>query len=111
MARFPFQKLADYFTVPNPLDVPSVKAVLTENTLGAAAPTIPIYDYHAKTDDIPVAPDDTMVRNWCGKAPQCTLCATRSLDMSRKASCGSRPPSTHLSDRLAGRPAKSSCTR
>ena len=40
LAHFLFQKLADYSTVPDPLDVPSVKAVLTEDTLGAAAPDV-----------------------------------------------------------------------
>lgn len=111
LARFPFQKLADYFTVPNPLDVPSVKAVLTENTLGAAAPTIPIYDYHAKTDDIPVAPDDTMVRNWCGQGA--TVYVVRDPVVGHVEEGVVRLPSAvdYLSDRLAGRPAKSSCTR
>ena len=75
LAHFLFQKLADYPTVPDPLDVPSVKAVLTEYTLGAAAPTTPIYDYHAKTDGVDVGPDDTMVRNWCSQGADSGHCA------------------------------------
>jgi hypothetical protein len=110
LAHFLFQKLADYSTVPDPLDVPSVKAVLTEDTLGAAAPTIPIYDYHAKTDGVDVGPDDTMVRNWCSQGA--TVDIVRDPVVGHVAEGIARLPSAvdYLSDRFAGKPAKSSCT-
>ena len=110
LAHFLFQKLADYSTVPDPLDVPSVKAVLTEDTLGAAAPTTPIYDYHAKTDGVDVGPDDTMVRNWCSQGA--TVDIVRDPVVGHVAEGIMRLPSAvdYLSDRFAGKPAKSSCT-
>jgi Secretory lipase len=68
LAEFPFKKLTDYTTVPDPLSVPSVAAVLRKNTLGTAAPAAPIYDYHADTDEIvPVGQDNTLVKDWCAK--------------------------------------------
>jgi hypothetical protein len=90
--------------------VPSVKAVLTEDTLGAAAPTIPIYDYHAKTDGLAVGPDDTMVRNWCSQGA--TVDIVRDPVVGHVAEGIVRLPSAvdYLSDRFAGKPAKSSCT-
>jgi hypothetical protein len=67
-ASFAFKKLADYSIVPDPLNVPSIARVLKLNTLGATAPTIPIFNYHAEGDEIvPVGQDNTLVRTWCRK--------------------------------------------
>jgi hypothetical protein len=66
LTSFAFKKLADYSTVPDPLAVPRVRAVLKANTLGSAAPAVPVFDYHANTDEIvPAAQDDAMVKAWC----------------------------------------------
>ncbi len=67
LLMFPFKKIADYSTVPNPFAVPSIAAVLKEDTLGQAVPTsAPIYDYHGDADKIvPVTQDNTLVSNWC----------------------------------------------
>lgn len=68
LTSFPFKKLADYSTVPDPLAVPRVRAVLKANTLGSAAPSVPVFDYHANTDEIvPVAQDDALVKAWCSR--------------------------------------------
>jgi hypothetical protein len=68
LGDFAFRTLKSDSTVASPLTVPSVVAVLRENTLGASAPTMPIFDYHADTDEVvPVAQDTTAVRAWCAK--------------------------------------------
>jgi hypothetical protein len=68
LTGFAFKRLSDYTNVPDPLSVPSVAAVLKKDTLGAAAPSAPVYDYHADTDEIvPVGQDDTLVKNWCAE--------------------------------------------
>ncbi|MGI5324346.1 lipase family protein [Actinomadura nitritigenes] len=68
LTSFPFKKLADFSTVPDPLAVPRVRAVLKANTLGSAAPAVPVFDYHANTDEIvPVAQDDALVKAWCSR--------------------------------------------
>jgi len=66
LGQFAFRSLNQDTTVTDPLAVPSVAAVLQQNTLGATAPATPVYDYHANTDEIvPVAQDNTLVGNWC----------------------------------------------
>lgn len=63
-----FKKLADGSTVADPLNHPPVKAVLDLNKLGKAAPSTPIYNYHAITDEIvPVGQADTLVSDWCAE--------------------------------------------
>ena len=66
LGQFAFRDLNQDTTVSDPLGVPSVATVLQQDTLGAAAPSTPVYDYHANTDEIvPVAQDNTLVGNWC----------------------------------------------
>jgi hypothetical protein len=66
LSSFAFRHLSGDTTVPDPLAVPSVAAALRKDTLGAHAPTTPIYDYHADTDEIvPVTQDNTLVSDWC----------------------------------------------
>ncbi len=68
LAQFPLRSLNQDTTVSDPLNVPSVAAVLQQNTLGATAPATPVYDYHADTDEIiPVGQDNTLVDNWCSQ--------------------------------------------
>lgn len=66
LTHFAFRKLAQDTTVADPLAVPSVAAALERNHLGVSgAPTIPVYDYHANTDEIvPVAQDNAFVAAW-----------------------------------------------
>lgn len=68
LAGFAFRRLAQDTTVSEPLSVRSVAAVLREDTLGDRAPSVPVYDYHADTDEIvPAGQDDTLVRDWCAR--------------------------------------------
>ena len=52
LAAFPLHKLATDTTTPDPLDFPPIAAVLKTDTMGAAAPDMPVYDYHANGDEI-----------------------------------------------------------
>jgi hypothetical protein len=68
LPAFLFRELSQDTTAADPLGVPSVAAVLRENTLGKAAPATPVYDYHADTDEIvPVGQDDTLAKDWCAR--------------------------------------------
>jgi hypothetical protein len=68
LGGFALKTLSSDSTTRTPLTVPSVAAVLQVNTLGASAPKMPIFDYHADTDEVvPVAQDTTAVRAWCAK--------------------------------------------
>lgn len=73
LTSFAGKSLSSDTNVADPLSVPSVKAVLDADKLGANAPATPIYDYHALTDEIvPVAQDDTLVASWCAQGATVT---------------------------------------
>ncbi|EFC86008.1 Triacylglycerol lipase [Parafrankia sp. EUN1f] len=112
LVRFAFRKLADHTTVRDPLAIPSVARVLAANTLGAAAPTMPIYDYHADTDEIvPVAQDNTLVSRWC--AAGATVHTVRDLigEHALEAIVRQNDKLAFLSDRFGGRAPTNTCPR
>ena len=108
MAHFLFQKLADTHRAR-----PAGRAVgqgrLTEHPRRGRTHH-PDLHYHAKTDGVDVGPDDTMVRNWCSQGA--TVDIVRDPVVGYVAEGIMRLPSAvdYLSDRFAGKPAKSSCT-
>ncbi|MFD0684454.1 lipase family protein [Actinomadura fibrosa] len=111
LIQFPFKRLAQFSTVPDPLAVPRVQAVLKTNTMGAAAPTTPIFNYHANTDEIvPVGQDDQLVKNWCAKGA--TVQTVRDAIGEHAAEMLLRNNDTlaFLSDRYAGKPAVNTCS-
>ncbi|MET9490766.1 lipase family protein [Nocardia sp. NPDC006630] len=62
---FPFRRLTDLSVVADPLRDPRLANLLRDNSLGASAPTMPIYNYHALTDEIiPVTQSDNLVAEW-----------------------------------------------
>ncbi|MEO5873499.1 MAG: lipase family protein [Streptosporangiaceae bacterium] len=110
LSKFAFKKLSAYSTVADPLAVPSVRAVLRINTMGSAAPTAPIFNYHANTDEIvPVRQADQLVKDWCtkGATVQTTRAAIgeHALEMVFK----SDQVVAFLADRYAGKPPKNTC--
>jgi hypothetical protein len=66
---FGFRKLSRDTTVADPLSMPAIAQVLTLNRLGiTGAPQIPIYDYHAVTDEVvPVGQDNDTMQSWRAK--------------------------------------------
>lgn len=60
---YPYQHMSDYTTVPDPLVLPSVSAVIEADRLGKATPTAPVYIYHSVADElIPIAGPDARAR-------------------------------------------------
>ncbi|MEV5303481.1 lipase family protein [Amycolatopsis methanolica] len=55
LTNYAFKKISDY-TTSNPLDTPAWQARLAENKLGAAPPRVPVFQYHAGTDEIVATP-------------------------------------------------------
>ncbi|HEX2316519.1 MAG TPA: lipase family protein [Thermomonospora sp.] len=110
LTQFAFKRLSQYSTVPDPLAVPSVRAVLRLNTMGAAAPAAPIFNYHANTDEIvPVGQANQLVKDWCAKGATVhtvrSLIGEHALEMLRR----NGEVLTFLSDRFADKPAKNTC--
>jgi secretory lipase len=110
LTSFAFQKLSGYTTVPDPLSVPSVAAVLKANTLGGAAPAAPIYDYHAIPDEIvPVAQDDALVATWCSMHVKVQKVRDLFAEHNIEELAGADNALAFLADRFAGKPAPSTC--
>lgn len=64
----PTGHFADYTTIPDPLNNPTVTAVgpLISLPSSGETPTINMFVYHSQTDElIPIAGADAMVSNWC----------------------------------------------
>ncbi|WP_433178398.1 lipase family protein [Actinoallomurus sp. CA-150999] len=107
---FAFKRLADYTTVPDPLSVPSVAAMLQKNTMGAAAPVAPVYDYHANTDEIvPVAQADAVARAWCAKGATVQVVRDAVGEHALEALVRGGDALSYLADRFAGRTPPDTC--
>jgi len=107
---FPFKRLAEFSKVPDPLSVPSVAAMLKQNTMGAAAPATPIFNYHANTDEIvPVGQADTLAKAWCARGASVQIVRDAIGEHALEALVRGNDAMTFLDDRFAGKKAPSSC--
>ncbi|NEA21925.1 lipase family protein [Actinomadura bangladeshensis] len=110
LTGFAFKRLADYSTVPDPLSVPSVAATLKKNTMGAAAPAAPVFNYHANTDEIvPVGQANTLVKAWCSKGATVQTVRDAIGEHALEALVRNSDVLTFLSDRFASKPAPNTC--
>jgi hypothetical protein len=110
LTGFPFKKLADYSTVPDPLSVPSVAAMLKKNTMGSAAPAAPVFNYHANTDEIvPVGQADALVKAWCSKGATVQTVRDAIGEHALEALVRNNDVQSFLADRFAGKPAPNTC--
>jgi hypothetical protein len=110
LTGFPFRKLADYSTVPDPLAVPSVVAMLKKNTMGSAAPAAPVFNYHANTDEIvPVGQADALVKAWCSKGATVQTVRDAIGEHALEALVRNKDVLTYLTDRFAAKPAPDTC--
>ncbi|MFQ6331278.1 lipase family protein [Nocardia sp. CWNU-33] len=65
LTRFPFHRLAWNTIGADPLHDPRLVEVLRANSLGTTAPTMPIYNYHADSDEVvPVGQADELIAKW-----------------------------------------------
>lgn len=69
LSTFAFRKLSEATTVPDPLSAPAIANAFRRTQLCLnGAPQIPIYNYHANTDEVvPVGQDNDMVTRWRAK--------------------------------------------
>ncbi|NNH69270.1 triacylglycerol lipase [Nocardia uniformis] len=65
LTRYPFWRLSDASVGDHYREGSPLIEVLQRNSLGEVAPTIPIYNYHADTDEVvPVAQADELAASW-----------------------------------------------
>lgn len=89
LLAFPFRRLTSITSTAEPLRDPRLADALQRNSLGATAPTMPVFNYQADTDDVvPVGQADALVRSW--------RAGGTSVETTRK------PQGTHVSEAGGG---------
>jgi len=107
--QFAFQHMRDYVTVPELLDVPAVRQVIAENTMGQRVPAAPTYIYQGTNDELAITPPvDTLVATYCGMGA--TVQYVKILgEHITTAGTGVPGALAYVNARLSGRPAPSNC--
>ncbi|WP_326835705.1 lipase family protein [Amycolatopsis rhabdoformis] len=105
-----FRRMSDYTTVPQLLDVPAVKRVIAENTMGRFKPGSPVYVYQGVFDELAFSPPvDKLVRTYCAQGVPVQYHRVLVGDHVTVAVQGAPGALAYLADRLAGKPAPSTC--
>lgn len=94
-----------------PTELPMVREILAANRLGARAPTMPVFLYHATHDPwVPLAGAENLYADWCGGGTpvdfQVYLGEHFLVGLS-----GIPGANSWIDDRFAGRPVAAHCTR
>jgi hypothetical protein len=108
-AEYAYKRLAEYSTVPDPLGLPQVRAVLDANTLGRRTPSAPMHIYEATDDELlPLNDVQALVAGYChrGLAVDYREYPGEHLLV---AGSGSVDALNWIASRFAGSPAPSTC--
>jgi hypothetical protein len=107
---YPFRRLDEFTTVPDPLDHPAVAPVLADNKLGSAAPTAPVYLYHSIFDElIPYHSAQALRAAWCDGGARVQFATDVLSEHIVLAVTGAPGAVAYLDARFRGRPAPSNC--
>jgi hypothetical protein len=107
--QFAFQHMRDYVTVPELLDVPAIKQVIGENTMGQQLPDAPTYIYQGTNDELAITPPvDTLVQKYCGMGAKVQYVKIPGEHITT-AGTGVPGALAYVQARLNGKPAPSSC--
>ncbi|RZS38884.1 secretory lipase [Herbihabitans rhizosphaerae] len=109
--RYPFRKIAEFTTSPDPLNEPVAKQVLALNTMGSKAPTAPVYLYHSLFDElVPHKSAVTVSKQWCAQGTKVKLYTDILSEHAILAVTGAPAAVAYLDARFLGRPAPSTCS-
>ncbi len=109
-ARYAFQRLDSFTTVPDAVDLPQFAAVLAATRLGQRTPVAPIFNYHSISDElIPIATDDALVAKYCSEGVPVLQYRDPLSGHIVLAVTGAPLAIGYLADRFAGKPAPSNC--
>jgi hypothetical protein len=108
LLNYSFKKISD-FTTSNPLGTPQWQARLAQNKLGAHPPRVPVFQYHASTDEIVNTPQaETLHRTYCAAGVR-EQWATYVAEHATGILAGNADAHQWIVKRLAGEPAPSNC--
>ncbi|MEQ0559788.1 lipase family protein [Amycolatopsis sp. NEAU-NG30] len=108
LLNYAFKKIGD-FTTSNPLATPQWQARLAQNKLGAHPPRVPVFQYHASTDEIVNTPQaEALHRAYCaaGVREQWT---TYPAEHATGLIAGQADAHQWIVKRFTGEPAPSNC--
>jgi hypothetical protein len=107
---FPFRRMSEFTTVPDPLAVPRVQAVLEHNRLGRRIPRAPLFVYHSILDELnPIAPADALVATYCRAGVPVKYHRDPTSEHISLTVSAAPLAAAFLADRFAGRPVPSTC--
>ena len=105
-----FHRMRDYTTVPELLDVPAVKQVIAQNVMGSRKPGSPTYFYQGVFDELALTPPvDKLVAKYCAEGVTIQYRRIPVGDHVTVAVQGAPGALAYVNDRLAGKPAPSTC--
>jgi pimeloyl-ACP methyl ester carboxylesterase len=108
LLNYAFKKTSD-FTTTNPLPTPRWQARLAENELGLGTIRVPVFQYHAAFDEIVATPQaEALMRTYCAKGVTLTW-KTYVAEHAIGIVAGLDDAFAFVQDRIAGRPATSTC--
>ncbi|MGW4714056.1 lipase family protein [Nocardia sp. NPDC004260] len=94
-----------------PTELPMVREILAANRLGASAPTVPVFLYHATHDPwVPLAGAEKLYADWCGAGTQVDF-QVHFGEHFLVGLSGIPGANSWIDDRFAGRPLAPHCTR
>jgi len=106
---FGFHRISEY-TTSNPMVTPAWQARLRENSLGAVAPSAPVYIWHGFFDEIlPYGQDAALWKTYCKKGARVTFQGTWDEHVSGMIGAGRQGAVQFLADRFAGKPVTDNC--
>lgn len=108
LSKYPFKKISDY-TTSNPLETPQWQARLAQNKLGEVKPEVPVFLYHATTDEIVNTPQaEALHEQYCSQGADITW-NTYPSDHLSGIFAGNADARRFIADRFAGKPAQPNC--
>lgn len=108
LAKYPGKKISDY-TTHDPLPTPQWQARIEENRLGTKAIEVPVFQYHATTDEIVNTPQaDALHHRYCDMGVPVTW-KTYVSDHLSGIFAGNADAGQFLADRFEGKPAEPNC--
>lgn len=107
---YAYKSLASYLTVPSPLTNPLLTAVMAQTKLGAIAPTVPVYIYHAVHDEgIPYSEALNLRAAWCSQNANVTFFGDDDSEHITLQTLGAPAATAFLEARLSGTPTTGNC--
>jgi hypothetical protein len=111
LSGYPYQTLATYTTVADPLGLPATAALLANDNLGGNPPTFPVYIYQGEQDElVPYADVTAVAAKYCAAGTPTEYVLSPIDDHFSLVVSGAPAAFAYLTSRVAGLTAPSNCS-